>query len=68
MPCMCWYDPPEASKKLVKHHCQMIVDELKLLHKDGDPLGLQLADVKELLDHLWNPAKCTEKMNKELPF
>ncbi len=60
MPCMCWYDPPEESKKLVKYHCQEIVNELKRLNRDGDPLGLQLADVKELLDHLWNPGKCKE--------
>lgn len=61
MPCMCWYDPPESSKKLVKFHCQAIVDELNRLGKDGDPLGLQLRDVKELLDHLWNPQMCKEK-------
>ena len=63
MPCMCWYDPPEESKKLVKYHCQEIVNELNRLGKDGDPLGLQLSDVKELLDHLWNPSNCVEGYN-----
>ena len=58
MPCMCWYDPQEESKKLVKFHCQSIVNELNRLSEEGDPIGLQLADVKQLLDHLWDPELC----------
>ncbi len=61
MPCSCWYDPPEESKKLVKYHCQIIIDELIRLNRIGDPLGLGLEDVKKLLDHLWNPSSCDEK-------
>jgi hypothetical protein len=58
---MCWFEPSEESKKLIKAHCQGIVDELKRLEKKGDPLGLQMYDIKELLDHLYNPESCTEK-------
>lgn len=61
MPCMCWFDPPEESKRLVKMHCQLIIDELHRLNKIGDPLGLELKDVKILLDHLWDPSACKEK-------
>lgn len=61
---MCWFDPPEESKRLVKVHCQSIIDELERLHKEGDPLGLQLKDVKELLDHLWKPSSCKENEKK----
>ncbi len=61
MPCMCWFDPPEESKRLVKFHCEQIIIELKRLHELGDALGLQLSDVKELLDHMWNPSLCKEK-------
>ncbi len=58
---MCWYDPPEASKKLIKNLCQQIIDEVSELRKHGDPIGLELRDVKELLDHLYDPASCDEK-------
>ncbi len=61
MPCMCWFDPPEESKKLVKFHCEKIIEELKRLHTMGDPFDLQLADIKNLLDHLWNPKDCDKK-------
>ena len=61
MPCMCWFIPEKASHRLVKGCCQQIIDELKILDKEGDPIGLQLRDVKDLLDHLWNPALCEEK-------
>jgi len=63
MPCMCWFDPPEESKKMVKFHCEKIIDELKRLNLIGDPIGLELKDVKELLYHLWNPKVCQEKEN-----
>jgi len=57
---MCWFDPPEESRKLVKFHCEHIIIELKRLNKIGDPIGLELKDIKELLDHLWNPSKCKD--------
>lgn len=60
MPCMCWYDPPEESKKLVKDHCKIIVDEVKRLERDGDPIDLQIEDVHILIDHLYNPRLCEE--------
>lgn len=63
MPCMCHYDPPEASKKLIKNLCQQIVDEVKVLREHGDPLGLGLGDVKRLLDHLYSPESCEEYEN-----
>ena len=58
MPCCCWYDPPEASKKLIKNCCQQIIDELKKLQVNGDPKGWEIRDVHELLDHLYNPKIC----------
>lgn len=61
MPCMCWYDPPEASKRLLKSLCEQIVVELKELHKEGDPLGCQLSDIHKLIDHLYDPDSCREK-------
>lgn len=61
MPCFCWFDPPESSKKLIKNNCQQIVDEVKRLKKEGDPIGLEIKDVHELIDHLYNPKICTER-------
>lgn len=60
MPCMCWYDPPEASKKLLKHLCVSIVEELYRLSRDGDPMGYEIQDIHKLLDHLYT-GKCNEK-------
>ncbi len=60
MPCMCWYDPPEESKKLIKSLCQKLVDEIKRLEEEGDPIGISIKDTKELLDHLYNPEICRE--------
>lgn len=64
MPCCCWYDPPEESKKLIKDCCQKIVDEIMRLQKDGDPQGWEMKDIHELLDHLYNPNICKENNNK----
>ena len=61
MPCMCWYDPPEGSKKYIKSHCQMIVDELKRVQVEGDPYGWELTNIHELLDHLYYPENCAER-------
>lgn len=60
MPCMCWYDPGEEPKRLIKSHCQQIVDEIKRLEKDGDPIGVSLADAKKLLEHLYT-GTCNER-------
>lgn len=60
MPCMCWYDPPEESKKYIKQRCVEIIDEIKKLNKIGDPLGCNLSDVHKLLDHLYDPSKCNK--------
>lgn len=60
MPCMCWYDPPEGSKKLIKNCCQMIVDEIKRLEREGDPIGISINKTKKLLDHLYDPKLCKE--------
>jgi hypothetical protein len=62
MPCTCWYEPREESKKLIKDCCVKIIDEIHALRKLGDPLGCELKDVKELLDHLYDPGKCNEKI------
>lgn len=53
MPCTCWYDPPERSKKFIKGHCEAIVDEVKRLRKDGDPCGCEIEDVHKLIHHLY---------------
>ncbi len=63
MPCMCWYDPPEESKKIIKDACQTIVNEVKLLQIRGDPIGYELKDVKKLIDHLYNPKMCDDSKN-----
>ncbi len=64
MPCMCWYDPPEESKKLIKELCQRLVDEVRKLERDGDPIGISIAKVKELIDHMADPSKCKERKNE----
>lgn len=60
MPCMCWFTPSDASHRLIKSACQTIVDEIKHLEKDGDPIGISIKSAKELLDHLYT-GKCPEK-------
>ena len=58
---MCWYDPPEASKKLIKSLCQQIIVEIRRLEQEGDPIGISVESTKRLLDHLWEPGICDEK-------
>lgn len=65
MPCYCWYDPPEESKKIIKNCCQQIVDELKRLQEEGDPIGWKLDNVHELLNHLYDPRMCKERKIKD---
>lgn len=60
MPCCCWFDPGEESKKLIKFHCQAIVDEIKRLNEIGDPIDISLEKAQELLHHLYYPHKCEE--------
>ena len=60
MPCMCWYEPSNADKSDIKHHCVELVRIVKRLHKNGDPIGCTLYDVKKLLDHLYS-GECDER-------
>lgn len=60
MPCMCWYDPPEESKKIIKEHCKKIVDEINRLREPGDPIGYEIKDIHKLIDHLYDPSSCDE--------
>lgn len=61
MPCMCWYDPGDESRKLIKDLCQQLVDKIKELEKIGDPIGCDLRSIKELIDHLYDPRMCKER-------
>lgn len=60
MPCTCYYDPPEASKKLIKNLCKELVEEILRLNKEEDALGCEIQDVHKLIDHLYNPKICEE--------
>ena len=62
MPCSCHYDPPEASKRLIKSLCEQIVYEIKRCERIGDPVGISIHDTKILLDHLYDPSSCEEFM------
>ena len=62
MPCHCWYDPPDESKRVLKKYCQQIVDEVKRLEKQGDPIGCEMKDIHKLLDHLYRPSMCRGKI------
>jgi hypothetical protein len=62
---MCWYDPPEESKRLIKSLCQQIVDEVRRLEEIGDPIGISIRQVKELIDHLDNKYMCKENPKNE---
>ena len=61
MPCMCWYEPPEESKKLIKLLCEQIVAEVKKLELEGDPYDCRIDDIKKLIEHLYDPKSCNEK-------
>lgn len=63
MPCCCWYEPPEESKKKIKSLCQELVNTVIELEKEGDPIGISIREIKELIDHLSDRArgyKCNE--------
>ena len=60
MPCHCWYQPPEESQRLIKDCCQKIVNEIKRLEREGEPIGVSLPDAQKLLEHLYT-GKCDEK-------
>lgn len=62
---MCWFTPNEASKRLLKHHCEEIVKEVKRLEEIGDPIDCSIEDMKNLLDHLYDPNICKEKDENE---
>ncbi len=57
---MCWYEPSEPNKKFIKLHCQILVNKIKELESDGDPIGVSLKDVQILLEHLYS-GECKEK-------
>ena len=38
---------------------------MRILDKEGDAIGLQMRNIKELLDHLYNPSMCKEKQKEE---
>lgn len=57
---MCWYDPAEEDKRIIKNLCVALVKQIKDLEKDGDPIQFQLEDVHTLIDHLYS-GKCKEK-------
>jgi len=65
MPCTCWYDPPERSKKFIKDLCQLIVNEIHMLEKDGDPIGISVRQTQELIAHLYNPSTCKENPHED---
>lgn len=60
MPCTCWYDPGEEPKRLIKLHCQEIVEVIKRLEQIGDPIGVSLQDAQKLLEHFYT-GKCDER-------
>jgi hypothetical protein len=62
---MCWYEPPEESKKLIKECCEKIISEIKYLDRRGDAYGCTLKDIHTLLDHLYHPETCKEQ-NEEI--
>ena len=64
MPCNCWFEPSEESKKLIKKACEQIVKEIKSLESIGEPSGVSLTHAKTLLDHLYHD-NCPEKPNKD---
>ncbi len=60
MPCMCWFQPDNETKRNLKNLCQQIVCEIKRLEKIGDPIDCELKDMHKLLDHLYYD-NCDEK-------
>ncbi len=61
MPCMCYYEPGEGTKKYIKSLCVDLVTEVKRLEGIGDPLDCSFQDVIKLLHHLYDPVSCDEK-------
>lgn len=65
MPCMCRYTPHNSDKLKFKNLCVELVSLMKNLRGRGDPDSCTLEDAHELIDHLYDPKKCTEvSMNK----
>lgn len=63
MPCMCWYQPSDSTKKKVKDLCIELVKELRDANEIGDPIGLRTDDIHKLIDHLYY-GNCDEKPNE----
>jgi hypothetical protein len=57
---MCWFTPDDEVKQSIKFHCEELVGIVKRLDKIGDPLGCEIKDIHELIDHLYS-GKCPEK-------
>lgn len=60
MPCMCWYEPDNETKKKFKFLCQEISDLIKETNRIGDPLGISSVEAKKLIDHIYS-GECPEK-------
>jgi hypothetical protein len=62
---MCHYHPSEESKQKLKWLCEQLVLEVKRLNSFGDPLGCEIEDMHELIDHLYDPSKCKEAHSQD---
>ena len=61
MPCMCYYDPSDGTKREFKRLCQELVTLIKEANEYGDPIGIDIPHAKELMEHLYNPDMCKER-------
>lgn len=61
MPCICWFEPQEEDKKILKQLCQQVVDKVKSMENIGDPIGMDIESVKILIEHLYDTTRCKEK-------
>jgi uncharacterized membrane protein YvbJ len=61
MPCTWWYTPSNENQKIFKDHCVTLVNYIKELEKDGDPVCCTLNDAVKLISHLYNPSSCEQK-------
>lgn len=61
MPCMCWYTPSDENQKIFKEYCEALVNHIKHMEKDGDPVCCTVNDAVKLIKHLYNPSSCQEK-------
>ncbi len=64
MPCMCWYEPKDRDKKIIKDLCVQLTDKIKELRKEGDPIGCEFDDVIKLLTHLYT-GQCDKAFERD---